>query len=122
MKFLIDENLPPDLCEVFLDHGLTAYHVNQLKSHKKQKVRDDQLRHLSLFKDYVIVTKDDDFVRSYVHRKVPERMIYVFDIQTRNEVIKHFNLHITKLPELVEKHGFLELNRTEIRWPFSTQM
>ena len=95
-----------------------AHHVNQLKSSKNQRIRDDQLRHLALFKDYVIVTKDDDFVSSYVSCKVPEQMIFVFNLDYKNALIESFQKHINSLHSLVEKHGFLEINPNEIRWPF----
>ena len=74
MKFIIDENLSPVVSAIFRSHSLNAFHVNEMKSKKKQRVIDDQLRRLTIQKGYVIVTKDDDFVKSYVSRKVPDKL------------------------------------------------
>lgn len=119
MKFLIDENLPPDLCAVFQRQQLVAHHVNQFKSHKYHRIKDDQLRHLNLFRNYVIVTRDDDFVSSYVSRKVPEQMIFVFGMPQKVQILQRFEECIDQLPGLIELYGFLELSADNIRWPLS---
>ena len=69
MKFIIDENLSPELANLFRDSGLDTYHVNELKVNQKQRVIDDQLRRLTVKKGYVIVTKDDDFVKKSCKQK-----------------------------------------------------
>lgn len=119
MKFIIDENLSPEVCSIFRNEDLEAYHVNEMKTHKKQKVRDDQLRHLALFKQYVIVTKDDDFVRSYVSRKVPEKMIYIYGMNEKAALLERLTECITEVASLISSHDFIEVNENEVRLPFS---
>jgi predicted nuclease of predicted toxin-antitoxin system len=119
MKWLIDENLPPDLIKIFRKKGIAALHVNDLKSVKSQKIKDDQIRHLSLFRGFRIVTRDDDFVKSFVDRKVPDKMIFVYGIESRAEVISRFNSAMDELMLKITEHDFIELTPTNIKTPFS---
>ncbi|WP_462249941.1 DUF5615 family PIN-like protein [Ekhidna sp.] len=122
MKFIIDENLSPELVELFKSEHLEAYHVNDMKSHQKRRIIDDQLRRLAIRKGYIIVTKDDDFVKSFVDRKIPEKLIYVFGLDTKEDLMSRFKEIITQLRSLVESHDFIEINSTTITFPFSDSM
>lgn len=118
MKFLIDENLSPEVSVIFRNSGLEAYHVNELKAYKNQRVKDDQLRHLALFKQYIIVTKDDDFVRSYVSRKVPEKMIFIYGMDDKPKLLGRIEECLQELVRLIRNYDFIEVNENEIRLPF----
>ena len=120
MKFIIDENLTPEIAVLFREYGLNAYHVNEMKSHNKQRVIDDQLRRLSIQKGYVIVTKDDDFVSSFVSRKVPEKMVFIFGLDKKGSLLSRMKEVILQLSSLIETHDFIEINEQEIRFPLST--
>lgn len=119
ISYLIDENLSPELIEIFKKQGLHAYHVNHIKRHKNQRVKDDQLRRITLNKKVVIVTKDDDFVKSFVARKVPEKLIFIFGMDKKKELLERMVFCVPMLRELMEKHDFIEINADEIKTPFS---
>jgi len=118
MKFIIDENLSPELVPIFREAGLNAWHINEFKSNPKQRIIDDQLRKLSIRKGYIIVTKDDDFVRSFVHRKVPERMIYIHGLETKKVLLARLKEVIIDLSKYCLKCDFIEVNEKELRFPF----
>ena len=117
--YLIDENLTPELAELFRTAGLHAAHVNELKTNQKQRVIDDQLRRLAIRKGYVIVTKDDDFVKSYVSREVPERMIFIHGMEKKEVLLERMKMVIPQLESLILQHPFIEINNRVIRFPFS---
>lgn len=119
ISYLIDENLSPELIEIFKEQGLNAYHVNHIKRHKNQRVKDDQLRRITLNKRVIIVTKDDDFVKSFVARKVPEKLIFLFGMDKKKELLERMVFCVPMLRELMEKHDFIEINAEEIKTPFS---
>lgn len=119
MKFLIDENITPDLVSIFRDEGLTAFHINELKSHSKQRVLDDQLRRLAIQKGYIIVTKDDDFVSSFVSRKVPEKMVFLYGLNSKDVLLSRVGYVIGKLSSWLKIHDFIEIRTDNIRFPFS---
>ncbi|MEO9484502.1 MAG: DUF5615 family PIN-like protein [Ekhidna sp.] len=119
MKFLVDENLSPELADLFRKLSLDAYHVNELKSNSRQRVIDDQLRRLAIRKGYVIVTKDDDFVKSYVSREVPEKMIFIYGLDKKELLLTRMQEVIPQLEPLLRIHNFIEVNESEVRFPFS---
>ena len=119
MTFIVDENLSPELIEIFRNAGLVAYHINEMKSHSKQRVLDDQLRRLTIQKGYIMVTKDDDFVKSYVSRKVPEKVIYVFGLNKKELLLNRMKEVAPALKELIIDHDFIEINESGIRFPLS---
>lgn len=119
MRFIVDENLPPELANLFRDIGFIAIHVNELKSNQKQRVTDDQLRRLAIRKGYVIITKDDDFVKSYVSRKVPERIIFIYGLEKKESLLSRMKEVIPSLIKLITQHDFIEIKEDIIRFPFS---
>jgi len=120
MRFIIDENLPPHLAEVFREASLSASHINEMKSHPKQRVVDDQLRRLSIQKGYIIVTRDDDFVKSFVSRKVPEKVVFIHGLNEREPLLSRMKAVAPQLESLLKDHDFIEINDHEIRFPFSS--
>lgn len=120
LKFIIDENITPEVIPLFKQAGLDAHHVNEMKSHHKQRITDDQLRGLTLRKGYVIVTQDDDFVKSYVDREVPEKLIFMYDLNHKESLLSRIKEVIPEISTLLVEHNFIEINPTEIRFPFST--
>jgi len=119
LTLILDENLTPDLVAIFQKSGLKAYHVNQLKSHAKQRIIDDQLRRLTIQKGYILITKDDDFVRSYVSRKVPNKMVFLHGLDTKEELIRRVTQIAPQLARLIEHYDFIEVNSDTIKFPFS---
>ena len=119
MRFIIDENIPPDAVHVLRAHQLEAFHVNNLKAHKKHRIVDDQLRRLTIQKGHILITKDDDFVKSYVDRKVPEKLIFLYGSQNKSEDLTLIKKVAPKASLLLQMHDFIEVRPEEIRFPFS---
>jgi len=116
---LVDENITPEAVSVLRNHDLQACHVNDLKTSKKHRIVDDQLRRLAVRKAYVIVTKDDDFVKSFVDRKVPEKMVYLFGSRDKKQDLSFIKRVAPHLNSYLQNHDFIEVNGIEIRFPFS---
>ena len=118
MKFIIDENITPDVLPLFLSAGLTAIHVNQLKKEKGVSIKDHQLRRLAIHQDWIIVTKDDDFVKSFVSRKVPEKLVFIVGLDEKKKLMERMKAITPNLKFLLMKHDFLEINELELKMPF----
>ncbi|MEP0985280.1 DUF5615 family PIN-like protein [Ekhidna sp.] len=119
MRFIVDENLPPELAIDLRENGITAHHVNEMKSNQKQRITDDQLRRLTIRKGYVIITKDDDFVKSYVSRKIPEQMVFIYGLEKKESLLKRMKEVIPQLLDLLTIHDFIEIKEDEMKFPFS---
>jgi predicted nuclease of predicted toxin-antitoxin system len=115
---LIDENLSPKLA-TYQTATLRAIHVNALKPHQKAVIKDDLIRKLSLEHPFVLVTKDDDFVKSWVHRKVPRQVIFIHD--DFGDIHAMIHAWQQMLPELaiqIQKTDFIECSSQGLRFPF----
>lgn len=115
-KFLIDENLPPALVDVFHQSGLEARHVNHYQN--KTPISDNALRKASMDEGWIIVTRDDDFVKSYVNRKVPEKLIYVYNLPSKQEILDAFSTHLHYIVQLITENELIELNPLGVKSHF----
>ena len=60
MKFLVDAQLPPGLCGWLKERGQGAVHVSTVEI---QPLSDAAIADLAEAGDYVLISKDEDFVR-----------------------------------------------------------
>jgi len=118
MKFLIDENLPLEVADVFIKKGVRCFHVNQIKREGQDRISDGVLRKYAIYRDYIIVTKDYDFVDSWRSRKVPDKVIFVHHQKSKPSLLKLFEVRLGEILKLLEQNDFLELNENGVRLPF----
>ena len=118
-RYLIDENLPPDLVSVFTTQGYLSSHVNDIVSNLP--VKDSAIRKLSLRKNLVLVTRDDDFVKSYVSRAVPERLIYVFGKFYKKELLDLFSTQLHLIVSYSQRYNLVEVNARGVRAPLDRE-
>lgn len=121
MRFLIDENLPVEIEDHFKKYA-EAVHVNRLKSFSRQSIKDYQLRRYALHKKYIIVTRDDDFVKSWVSRKVPEKLIFIYYDGKKEKLLNFLTPHITIVIRLIRDFDFIEVSEKGVRLPFETKL
>ncbi|MEL7144901.1 MAG: DUF5615 family PIN-like protein [Bacteroidota bacterium] len=114
-RYLIDENLPPGLVKVFTAAGLSASHVNDIVTNTP--VKDSAIRRLSLQKNLTVVSRDDDFVKSYIARAVPERLIYVYGSFRKEELIALFTSHLNIILDFSSTYPLVEVNKQAIKAP-----
>ena len=62
MKFLVDAQLPPLLCDWLRVRGAEAVHVSQILS---GEATDSEIADRALAEELIVITKDDDFVSRY---------------------------------------------------------
>ena len=116
MKFLIDENLPPHLAVMIREKGFEAKHINDFGN--ELPISDNAIRRLALRKSWVVVTRDDDFVKSYVSRHIPEKLIYVFGFTDRMEILQAFRDHWDQIPDLIREGELIEVNPSGVKLHF----
>src|SRR3954468_17022313 len=72
-KFLLDAQLPRRLISLFREFGLEAIHTLDLPDSNRTPDRD--LIVLCEHEDRILVTKDHDFVESYLLSHKPEKLL-----------------------------------------------
>lgn len=117
MKFLIDENLPVAIAELFKSYG-ESIHVNQFRKPENGSISDAELRRYVLHRGHVVVTRDDDFVTSHVGRKTPQKLVFIHSNSTRIQLIQLVAKHLTAIIGALENSDLIELTDKGIRTPF----
>lgn len=122
MIFLIDENLSPQITTLHSSQH-EAIHINQLKPHKEAVIKDDFIRKLSLNHPFVLVTKDDDFVKSWVDRKVPEKLVFIYDdFESLKQLLQSYKKNIPSLESLLINVDFITFSSEGIKTPFEVTL
>ncbi|WP_370457655.1 DUF5615 family PIN-like protein [Rufibacter sp. XAAS-G3-1] len=63
----------------------------------------------------IVISKDSDFLESYLLKKVPPQLLLVKTGNIRNQVLLNlFEKHLSLIQELFSKHSLLEITQEEI--------
>src|SRR2546423_15497784 len=113
MKFLIDAQLPRRLALSLQQAGFEATHTLDLPN--GNRTTDQALITLSLSAQAIVITKDSDFVQSFLLRREPWKLLLVSTGNINNDqLINLFRLNIRQLAEAFGSFDFIELNRTSL--------
>ncbi len=114
MRFLIDEQLPLLLADVLVSKGYEAVHVSTLGS--GERLTDSLIIQRSLDEDYVVVTKDVDFLNNFLIKNQPKKLVYVVTGNIKNrELLNLFRQVCHDLVEQLTIHSVIEVDRTAMR-------
>ncbi|HEW98108.1 MAG: hypothetical protein DRR16_22555 [Candidatus Parabeggiatoa sp. nov. 3] len=113
MTFLIDAQLPRRLAYWLRQAGYEAVHTLDLPN--GNRTQDDQINTLSIEKQWIVISKDRDFVDSFLIQGKPYKLLLLATGNLTNiELEKLFLNHFDEIASLFKIHQFIELNRTMI--------
>jgi predicted nuclease of predicted toxin-antitoxin system len=113
MKFLIDAQLPRRLAHQLEVAGFETTHTLDLP--QGNRTTDQSLITLSLTEHCVIVTKDSDFVGSFLLKREPWKLLLVSTGNIGNdELLRLFQLNIGQVVKSFTTFDFIELTRTSM--------
>ena len=113
MKFIVDAQLPKALSELLLQHGFDSLHTIELPG--KNATDDHEVVAISLRESRIVVTKDKDFLESYIVKNIPKKLLLVSTGNISNqELLQLFRARITLLQNLLEVHHVVELDKRTI--------
>ena len=113
MKFLVDAQLPVRLAKFLQANGYDTLHTRDLP--QQNATSDSAINDISIEQGRVVITKDADFVDSFMTIQKPLKLLLVSTGNIRNselEVIFKNNLSI--LVDLLQNNDYVEINRQEI--------
>ncbi|MBC7571454.1 MAG: DUF5615 family PIN-like protein [Spirosoma sp.] len=114
MKFLVDEQLPVLLAEWLQSKGYDAVHVSSLLANVR--IPDSYICERSMAEDRIVVTKDSDFLNSYLLRQQPYKLLYVTTGNLRNRpMLDLFRTSFGQLIAAFETAEVIELNQQTMR-------
>lgn len=113
MKFLIDAQLPRRLAAWLIDAGHDAIHTLDLPL--GNRTPDDEICRVAGEEERIVITKDDDFVYSFLVQARPRWLLLVSTGNIANpELLILFQKCLPLLEEYFAQYHFVELTRDSI--------
>jgi predicted nuclease of predicted toxin-antitoxin system len=113
MKFIVDAQLPTKLAILLREYGYDTLHTRDLPL--QNKTPDAYISSLSIQEQRIVITKDADFVESFILRQLPYKLPLVSTGNIKNSELELlFRENIECIVGLFEEHQYLELGRGQI--------
>ena len=113
MKFIVDAQLPRRLVSRLRESGFEAIHTLDLPM--GNRTPDSLINELSIREQYIVMTKDADFVNSFLLHHKPYKLLLVSTGNIRNKEMETlFLANIEKIAEGFEVFDFIEIDQKEV--------
>ncbi|HZG54176.1 MAG TPA: DUF5615 family PIN-like protein [Pyrinomonadaceae bacterium] len=113
MKFLIDAQLPRRLVSRLRESGHEAIHTLDLPL--GNRTPDSAINELSFLEGHVVVTKDADFVNSFLLHRRPSKLLLISTGNIRNaELEVLFLSNLESIAAQFDTFDFIEINQQAI--------
>jgi predicted nuclease of predicted toxin-antitoxin system len=113
MKFLVDAQLPYGIALFLRDKGYDALHTDDLPD--KERTTDSQIRSIAAAENRIVITKDYDFVDSYILRKMPEKLLIITTGNIKNkQMFDLWRNNWELIVHLFETCDLVELNKDDV--------
>lgn len=113
MKFIVDAQLPKSLSDFLNEKGHNSIHT--LDFPDKNKTKDSFIIQKAMVENRVVMTKDNDFLDSYILKSQPRKLVMVKTGNVPNHIL--INIIANNLNELISalmRSNLVEINREEI--------
>jgi len=113
MKFLVDAQLPRRLASRLRESGHEAIHTLDLPL--GNRTPDSLINELALLGGYVVITKDADFVNSFLLHRKPSKLLLVSTGNISNaELESLFLSNLESIAAEFDTFDFIEINQQAI--------
>ncbi|MFL6209683.1 MAG: DUF5615 family PIN-like protein [Pyrinomonadaceae bacterium] len=113
MKFLVDAHLPRRLGQRLREVGHDVLHTLDLPL--GNRTSDTLINELSLREQYIVITKDADFVNSFLLQRKPYKLLLVATGNIKNtELETLFLANLDKIADGFAAFDFIELDRKTV--------
>ncbi len=113
MKFLVDAQLPRRLAHEITALGGSAVHTLDLPA--GNLTTDTEITQLALKEYRVVVTKDSDFVDSFLLRGEPAKLLFITTGNIpNNDLLQLLRANWVPLQTMLAQGDFVELSRTSL--------
>jgi predicted nuclease of predicted toxin-antitoxin system len=113
VKFIIDAQLPKSLSDFLNYRGHDSIHTLELP--KQNSTNDQDIIALALKEKRIVVTKDNDFLESFLLNSKPEKLVIVKTGNVPNSVLlKIFSDNLDIINLALSRSNLIEITMTEI--------
>lgn len=113
MNFLVDAHLPRRLAFHLRAAGHDALHTLDLPN--KNRTTDDEINALSEQEQRIVITKDSDFVDSFLVVRKPYKLLLISTGNITNAELE--SVFVPAIPQIATafgSHSYIELSRTAL--------
>ena len=113
MKFLVDAQRPKSLSYFLNQKGFDSKHTLELP--EKNKTKDYQISQIANEEQRIVITKDIDFLESFILKATPQKLIMIKTGNISNKVlIKLFDKNLDMLIQMISRSNLIEINQIEM--------
>ena len=113
MKFLVDAQLPRRIAYLLREAGHDTLHTLDLPA--GNRTSDAEILTIASSEQRIVVTKDADFVTSFVLARKPEKLLLISTGNVTNRDLEALLLpNIAAIVAAFTSSSFVELNRTAL--------
>jgi predicted nuclease of predicted toxin-antitoxin system len=113
MNFIVDAQLPKLISDLLNAQGHDCIHTIDLPN--KNRTTDKQIIEISKREQRIVVTKDADFLNSFLVNNQPKKLILIKTGNIPNSVLLHIlQTHLDNLLKNLLYHSLIEINQTEM--------
>ena len=113
MKFVVDAQLPRRLARELAASGHDAVHTLDMPA--ANRTPDKDIVALAIRENRIVVTKDNDFVTSFLLQGAPSKLLLISTGNTSNDCLsKLLSSNLTALENAFRQYDFVELSNSAI--------
>jgi predicted nuclease of predicted toxin-antitoxin system len=113
VKFLVDAQLPRRLVRQLTEAGHDTIHTLDLPA--GNRTADIEINARAFVEGRIVVTKDRDFVTSFLLRKQPAKLLLISTGNISNDALSHLlAVNLAGLESALTQYNFVELSASAI--------
>jgi predicted nuclease of predicted toxin-antitoxin system len=113
MKFIVDAQLPKSLSDLLKYRGFDSIHTLDLPN--KNSTSDKEITEIAFNEKRIVITKDNDFLESFLLNSQPEKLIVVRTGNIPNPILlKIFDNNLELIKLMISRSNLIEITRNEI--------
>ena len=113
MKFIVDAQLPKSLSDLFKQKGYDSIHPLELPN--KNNTSDHEINRIAKQENRVVITKDNDFLETYILKSEPPKLLMVTTGNIPNyRLLEIFNKNLSFIIEKISKNKLIEISKSNI--------
>ena len=114
MRFLVDAQLPRRMAHEIVALGDDAVHTLDLPA--RNLTTDSAITRLAIAEARVVITKDSDFVDSFLLRGEPAKLLFITTGNiTNNDLIRLLRANWSEIKTMLTQGDYVELSRTSLK-------
>jgi len=113
IKFIVDAQLPKRLSDLLKRNGYDSIHTLELPD--KNNTKDSGITNLAINEGRVVISKDLDFLESFLVYARPKKLLIVKTGNINNtKLLQLFESNIVQVCKFFETNNLIEIHQTEI--------